>query len=374
MSKGKHIKRSFVSSLIVLLMPLCIGNIACSASPEGSPYVIKNDAVALKSADGKLQVYSVEGESERLLGSIEVDINAENWATLVAPKALASSDENPEGGKVLRYDCKGKAGKESEVICRITPHEDQVKLKYEVVYDGKTEPAKSRIMFRFAGEDSAPRIQGSADCSDFIYDNFTLELAHPPKDFGWKGGKRGNYHQMNIKNIDDFTLNVGITRGKTVTFWDYGGEDPEKGNPMGKNIEDAFRNHNMGVNNHWNTAQPQKRGEEAAWSIWKVTPESSSHKINTLTVSSELTAKKGEASGKFATVQWSLDPEGPWKSVYSHSFPGNTDSWMRKGNEGDIDLDEPASAVYLRMKFPPRGRDLMWWDWKVVGRTVGADK
>ncbi len=159
-----------------------------------------------------------------------------------------------------------------------------------------------------------------------------------------------------------------------VTFWEYGGRDPNKANPMGKNIEDAFRNHNMGVNNHWNTAQPRKRGEEAAWSIWKVTPESSSRKISALTVSSELTAKKGKASGIFATVQWSLDPEGPWKSVYSHSFPGNTDSWMRKGNEGDIVLDEPTSTVYLRMKFPQRGRHLMWWDWKVVGRTVGADK
>ncbi len=214
-SKGNHIKRRFLSSLTVVLMALCIGRIACGAPAQDSPEVISNGSVALKSVDGNLQVYRVDDESERLLGSIEVDINAGNWVSLVTPKSLASSEENAKGGKVLRYDCKGKAGKDSEVICRITPDGSRLKLKYEVVYNGDTAPSKSRIMFRFPGEDLAPIIQGKGDRSEFVYDNFTLELAHPEKDFGWKGGKRGSHHQMNIKNIDEFALNVGINNDKT---------------------------------------------------------------------------------------------------------------------------------------------------------------
>lgn len=154
-----------------------------------------------------------------------------------------------------------------------------------------------------------------------------------------------------------------------MTFWDYHGRDPKKSNPLGLNIDDAYDNHAMDVNSHWNTAIPED-SEKQAWSVWEVTPESSDDKISAITVSSELTAKGGEQSGEFATVQWALDAEGPWNDVYTHSFPENTNKWMRRGESGQFTLDEPASTVYLRMVLDPRGRGLMWWEWKVIGRTV----
>ena len=151
------------------------------------------------------------------------------------------------------------------------------------------------------------------------------------------------------------------------TFYEFGGQDDIPS--MGPGLEQAYLNYRMTEGGHWSVATPKGKKKEA-WSMWRVQAESPSQHISELNVKSTVQAKQGKFAGKLAVLSYAPSASGPWKSVYAHEFKANTDSWTKDTSRGEIKLEEPMRTVYLRMRLKPHGRSLLWWDFRVEGKTV----
>lgn len=158
-----------------------------------------------------------------------------------------------------------------------------------------------------------------------------------------------------------------------VGLWDYDGGREDPASSVGANLDKAYQNYQMGVNGYWNAARP-KDPQREAWSIWKAAAPSSNEQIVSLDVHSRVIARKGKTAGELARVEWSLDPEGPWNTLYVHRFKAEKKRWLGDSKGGTTTLDDPVSAVYLRMFFKPTDRRVMWRSWKAVAQTTDSQR
>lgn len=136
-------------------------------------------------------------------------------------------------------------------------------------------------------------------------------------------------------------------------------------------LSQAYLNHNVREEKHWHAAF-NGDGSQSAWSIWRVAP-GAGRRVVELEVSSTVQARANDPDGELAQVQWSDSVAGPWHDLYAHGFDQKGGKWPSSHQSGTVRPGEPAPMVYLRMAFPAKNVSVLWWDWRVSGKTVPGE-